>query len=455
MTIPQSSHSKQMEQISDISLIEEGGYSKLMRRSTLIIAMIVALLIIWASLTQVDEVAVSFGEIQPAQEIQAIQHLQGGTVATIYVKNGQEVEEGEKLLKFDPEAVRSELQKSQSKELSLTLDSKRLQAFIHKTPPADIDWREAIVKSPYNTVENQKNIENSIREENNLLIQQVRERQNQYAIYKEKISQKKSQLQQYDDSRVELEKGLILYQKEEGMYESLVKTGYVSKIDYITSQRKTIESAAQLKQIYAKIESSRSELHEAEEELRKLDTTFNKQALEELNAINSQLLEIHHTIQRLMDLNKNLVIKAPTRGIIKGLTVLPGSVIAPGSNIFDIVPTGGKMDVICKVSTRDIGHIKIGDPTQVKVMAYEFTRYGIVDGKVIEISASTFADQDKLPYYKTKVSLSKNYVGNNPKINQLKPGMTVQVDIITGKKSLISYILKPIARGFNAAFTER
>ena len=455
MTTEKSSHTQQMEQISDISLIEEGGYSKLMRHSTLTIALIVAILIIWASVTQVDEVAVSFGEIQPVQEIQSIQHLQGGTVATIYVKNGQEVEEGEMLMRFDPEAARSELQKSESKELSLTLDTKRLQAFIHKTPDADIDWREMIVKSPYNTPENQKNIENSIREEKNLLIQQVRERKNQYAIYTEKISQKKSQLQQFDDSKLELEKGLALYQKEEAMYESLVKTGYVSKIDYISAQRKTIEASAQLKQIYAKIEGSRSEMNEAEEELKKIDTTFNKQALEELNTLNSQLLEIHHTIQRLTDLNNNLVIKAPIKGIIKGLTVLPGSVIAPGSNIFDIVPTGGEMDVNCKVSTRDIGHIKIGDPAQIKVMAYEFTRYGTVNGKVSEISASTYTDQDKLPYYKTRISLSKNYVGDNQKFNQLKPGMTVQVDIVTGKKTLISYILKPITRGLDAAFKER
>lgn len=455
MTTDKSSHSKQMEQISDVSLIEEGGYSKLMRSSISFIAIILALFILWASLTQIDEVAVSFGEIQPKQDIQSIQHLQGGTVATIYVKNGQEVEEGEQLLKFDPESAKSELQKSQSKELSLMLDVERLQAFIHKTPMSDINWRKSIEKSPYNTLENQKNIENSIRENNNLLTQQNRERQNQYAIYTEKIAQKKSQLLQYDSSKSELEKGLALYQKEEAMYESLVKTGYVSKIDHINAQRKTIESTAQLKQIYAKIESSRSEMNEAEEELKKLDTTFNKQALEELNTINSQLLEIHHTIQRLTELNKNLVITAPIRGIIKGLTVLPGSVIAPGSNIFDIVPTGGDMDVQCKVSTRDIGHIKIGDPAQIKVMAYEFTRYGTVNGKVVEISASTFTDQDKLPYYKTKIALSKNYVGDNPKFNQLKPGMTVQVDIMTGKKSLISYLLKPITRGLSEAFKER
>jgi HlyD family type I secretion membrane fusion protein len=223
----------------------------------------------------------------------------------------------------------------------------------------------------------------------------------------------------------------------------------------MNAQRKTIESLAQLKQIYAKINSSRSEMHEAEEELKKLDSTFNKQALEELNAINSQLLEIHHTIQRLTELNKNLVVKAPIRGIIKGLTVTPGSVISPGSNIFDIIPTGGEMGVSCKISTRDIGHIHLGDPAQVKVMAYEFTRYGSVDGKVTEISASTFTGPDNLPYYKAKVSLLKNYVGDNPKLNQLKPGMTVQVDIKTGKKSLISYLLQPITRGLSTSFKER
>jgi HlyD family secretion protein/adhesin transport system membrane fusion protein len=166
------------------------------------------------------------------------------------------------------------------------------------------------------------------------------------------------------------------------------------------------------------------------------------------------LSTVRHTIKSYTDLNKKLIIRAPITGIVKGLTASAGSVISAGQNVLEIVPSRGEMIIQCKISTKDIGHVKIGDPAQVKVMAYEFTRYGMVNGKVIEISASTFTTDKGLPYYLGKVSLEKNYVGDEPEHNILKPGMTVQVDIITGKKSVMSYLLNPITRGLKQSFRE-
>lgn len=448
-------NSKQLEQISDASLIEEGGYSHLVHRSILFIAAMLTVFLLWSIFTRVDEVAVSFGEIQPLTDVQTIQHVQGGTVAAVYVKNGDEVTAGTPLLKLNPEQVRAELLKVQSKEVALLLDAERLHAFLNKTPINEINWRKAIKSTNYDIEENQKNVDGLIRENINLLMQQNKERQSQYTIFAEKVDQKEAQLHQYSDSKADLDRKLVLHRQEEEMYNNLVGKGYASKLDFNVSQRKTIEAIAQLKQTEAKIDQSKSELDESKSELKKLDSTFDKKALEDLNDMNEQLLDVHHTIQRLTDLSEHLVIKAPITGIVKGLSVLPSGVVTAGENIMDIVPSRGDMIVNCKISTRDIGYVHLGDPAQIKVAAYEFTRYGTVSGKVFEISADTFATQDGLPYYKGKVSLSKNYVGDNPKFNQLKPGMTVEVDIMTGKKSVISYLLKPITRGLSSALRER
>ena len=403
---------------------------------------------------KINEVAVSFGEVSPLDEVHIIQHVQGGTIEKIYVKNGEEVQEGQPLIKLDPDAVHAELQKAQSGELTLLLNAARLRAFIEKKPEASIDWQGIIKKHPYNLPENEQVIEKSIKEDMNLLRQQNAERQNQYVIYKEKITQKEAELKQFSDSKIEMEKKLVLYQKEEDMYKAVVDKGYVSKRDYLEAQRKTIETTSQLKQIYARIDAGKSAIQEAQEELSKLDAVFNKQSLEKLDEIDTQLLSARHSIQRLADQQQKLLVRATVTGIVKGLDASAGSVIAPGGNILEIVPTRGKMIVECKISTKDVGHIKLGDRAEVKVLAYEFTRYGMVYGKVMEVSASTFTTDKGLPYYKGKVSLEKNYVGKDPKANILIPGMTVQVDIITGKKSVLSYLIKPITRGLQTSFRE-
>lgn len=455
MTKIQESQSQQYERISSVAFVESGGYLQLVRRGIFFIATMLLVFILWAAFTKIDEVAVSFGDVQPMQDVQSIQHLQGGVVAEIYVKNGEEVQKDDLLLKLNPESVRSELDKAESREFTLILTATRLRAFVDKKPAHEINWFKAIENLSYNTPANSKNISNSIQQDINLLAEQERERENQYKIYREKLNQKESELKQYADSRVDLEKKLFLHEQEEKMYSTLVTKGYVSQRDYITAQRKTLEAVAQLKQVDAKIESSKSALQESQEEFRKLDIIFNKQALQELNQVDAQLLEARYTIQRLADLNKRLLITAPVTGIVKGMTVSPGSVISSAESILEIVPTRGKMLVDCKISTRDIGYVKVGDSAQVKVTAYEFTRYGMIDGKVFEISASTFTNKDGLPYYKAKVSLEKNYVGDDPRYNHLKPGMTVQVDIVTGKKSVIAYLLKPITRGMKESFRER
>lgn len=447
-----SSNAEQLKGVSYSAYIEKAGYTLLVRRTIYFVACFVALFLIWASLTTIKEVAISYGEVMPLEDVHVIQHLQGGIIKKIFVKNGDEVKKGQALIKLDPEALRAELQKAQSQEISLRLNAARLHAFINKIPLKLVDWNEILKNHPYNVLENKSQISQSIKEDENLLRQQNEERASQLAIYKEKIKQKVTEIKKYQRSKLEVQKRLALHQKEEQMFRSVVDKGYVSKRDYLAAQRKTIEATAQLHDINSRIDSATSELQEA---LKKLKTVFVKKASEELNAIDSEFLTVRHTIQRLSELNKRLLITAPIAGIIKGLTVSPGSVLSPAQGVLDIIPTKGKMIIHCRISTKDIGHVKVGDQTHIKVMAYEFTRYGSVPGHVAEISASTFTNEKGLPYYKAKVSLDKNYVGDNPKRNRLKPGMTVQVDIITGTKTVIAYLIKPITRGLKTAFRER
>lgn len=446
---------EQFKHLSNVDYIEQGGYPLVVKKIIHSIVLFIVFFLVWASLTTIHEVAISYGSITPKTDVFAVQHVQGGTIKKILVKNGQEVVEGQSLVMLDPDMARETLEKAQSKELTLMLNAARLEAFIDKKSAQSIDWNAIVKNLAYNTSDHHALIQKSIKEDVRYLNQQNAERDKQTDIFKEKIIQKKAELKQYHDSQLELAKKLELYEKEQKMYESVVDKGYVSRREYLESQRKTIEARSQLKQVKAKIDASKSAIQEAQQELAKAEAVFNKQALEKLDDIDGELLAVRHTILNDTELKKKLLIKAPIAGIVKGLTLSVGSVVPPAASVMEIVPTHSPMIVECKISTKDIGNVKVGDPAKVRVAAYDYTRYGDVNGRLISISPSTFTTEKGLPYYKGKVTLEKSYVGDNPKANVLVPGMTVEVNIITGKKSIMAYLMKPITRGLNSSFRER
>jgi len=440
---------------SEANAIEEKSNSRLVRGSVMFISATIFLFILWAIFTSVDEVAVTFGDIQPVKEVQVIQHLEGGIVTQVFVKNGDEVNENQTLLQLKADQVQAELHKEEGKALALELDAVRYNAFIDHIPDDKVDWSAAVTHSLYNTPENSKQILELILAEVSLLKQQNEGRKQQEESLKEKVIQKEAQLTQLVSNKTESEQTLALHLKEEAMLGSLVGKGYVSQRDYLAVQRNVVEARSLIMQLISQIDGAKSGLQESKVELAQLNSTLNELALKELNKISEQLLESRHTVERLSDINKRLTIRTPIAGIVKGMSALPGTVLSPGEKLMEIIPTEGEMLAQTKLNTRDVGYIHVGDPVDVKVTAYDFARYGSIKGHVIEISASTFTSKEGLPYYQTRISLEKNYVGGDPKKNILKPGMTVQADIVTNKKSIMAYILKPITRALDSSFRER
>lgn len=176
---------------------------------------------------------------------------------------------------------------------------------------------------------------------------------------------------------------------------------------------------------------------------------------EKLDQVISQKAENIEIINKLQEQIVRLEIRAPSYGLVKGLAVnTVGAVVQSGQTLMEIVPLDKALEVQVKIAPKDIGHIKIGQPVQIKFSTYDFSRYGSVPGKLKQISATTFSAEDGERYYQGLVSLDKHYVGDNPG-NTIMPGMTVMADIVTGDKTILQYMLKPIHRAVISAFTER
>jgi len=239
------------------------------------------------------------------------------------------------------------------------------------------------------------------------------------------------------------------------MYNSLAEQKAISKVDVLNVQERLQEVIGNLLNITKDRTAIESTILELENKLKTYEFDKGNEALKQLNDDTTQLLEVREQISRAQLAVDQLLVKAEAAGVVKGMTLHPGDVVTSGTVLFNIVPVSTSLVAEVKVSTDDIGHVSIGDPVQVKVSTYDFSTYGSIPGKLISISASTFLDPEKKPYYKCNIELSKNYLGDDPSINLIVPGMTVVAEIKTGRRTLLHYLLKPINRTFNEAFKER
>lgn len=176
----------------------------------------------------------------------------------------------------------------------------------------------------------------------------------------------------------------------------------------------------------------------------------------ELGQVKSQLAQTNEVVKRLQNKVSRFEIRSPVQGLVKGLKVNTiGGVIEPGETLMEIVPLDKNLVVEARILPRDIGHVAVGQTVRVKISSFDFSRYGAVKGVLDFISATTFLDEQKQPYYRGRISLERSYAGSNPSANKILPGMTVQADILTGEKTLLAYLLKPIHLSLLSAFSER
>lgn len=446
---------QQLHQISSATLIEESSHLRLVMQGIIITAIVVIALIGWAAFSSIKEVSVTYGEVIPKGKVHIVQHLEGGIVSKVLVNNGDEVKKGEVMIEMSPQTVQAELSQLRARDTALMLDKSRLTAFLNNKM-ADLNaWSQKIVDSKYNTVSNPQEIASLLHDEEAHLKSQYKTIEDQRSILTTGLKKKKEQLNEVNTQVRVIKRQIELLNEEFEMYQKLKKDNYISHRDYLIVLRELNQSKGEHVRLQSQVEQVKKEIEEADFKLNELQSTTREAALKELGLVNNQLLETHHKIEKLEDQLNRLAVKAPINGVVKGVAVFAGNVVQPGATLLEVVPVTGEMLVESKVNPRDIGHINVGDPVKVKVLTYDFARYGSISGKLTNISASTFENKEGQPYYQATVSLDKQYFEHRNGKKYLKPGMTVQADIVTGQKTILQYLLKPVHRAGESAFRER
>ena len=430
---------QQMRYLSQAIQLEEAVNPKIIRATMTMISLAVFGFIGWAGVTNINEVAHAAGEVVPQGYQQVVQHFEGGIINDIPVSEGQLVEKDEIVLRLDGASIQSDLNRARAKQEDLNMEEERLRAYVEGRNP---DFSKFSDQKP---IPDQEDFFKSMRNS--------REKERQ--IVKEQVLQKQ---QAIESLRAELQTAQGNYGIVKDLYDrraDLNRQGYASTMTLLENERQLNEVNGRIKTIRNQIVTGLNEIKEYQTRLDSLSARYLDESNEKLDLVLAEKAQNAEIIQKLEERLQRVDVRAPVRGLIKELNInTVGAVAQPGQTLMEIVPLGKELEVVVKIPPQYIGQLKANQQVQVKLSTFDFSRYGSIEGSLKKISASTFSGENGERYYKGTVILSRNYVGNDQS-NLVMPGMTVMADIVTGRKTILEYLLKPIQRAVTTAFTER
>lgn len=399
-----------------------------------IIFMGVLVFLIWAYFSKIDDIVKTNGKIVTTSNIQNISSLEGGVLKNIYVNEGDYVKKGDLILQISDIAYKSEYDKKFYELMSLTAKIERLQAQVQDRQIKPI---KKVVAFDKNIMKNEINFFNTSKQK--LKIEKD--------ILKEQLIQKQNELKDSQEKLDILRKNHTILKDELEDKRSLVKSRIISKSEFLKLQREFNDIDIELKNTIGSIPTLKSKIKE-------LTTTINEAKLKFMNDSENELIEIYskkhalnEELNSLEDKIKRASIKAPSNGLVKKINIETiGEAISPGVVILEIVPDSDFVLAEVQVKPSDIGFLYIGQPVKIKLRAYDFSLYGGVMGEIKYISPDTILDPaTNEEYYIVNIKSKVKYVDNNENL-KIKAGMTVDADIITGKKTILEFILKPVIK---------
>lgn len=398
--------------------------------------------LVWAALAKVDEFTRGEGKVIPSQHIQIIQNLEGGILAELYVKEGDRVARDQPLLRIDDTRFSSSLREADVTLAQLEIKSRRLMA-------------EA-TGEPFIIEPGSKWEQSSVNQE----MAFYRSKQNELAsnrqVLQQQVSQKRQELSELEARRDQVATSYELLNTELKLTRPLAAEGAISEVELLRLERQLNDLNGELQASQLAIPRITSSLDEAKEKLANLELVFRREAQEQINDITLELSRLSETSEALVDRVNRTLVLSPVAGTVKRLLLnTVGGVIQPGMDIAEIVPSEEILLVEARIRPSDIAFLHPGQDAKIKFTAYDFSIMGGLDGRVVHISPDTILDEQGESFYLVRVETSKVFTGPDGTELPIIPGMTVSVDVLTGEKTILNYLLKPILKTKQLALRER
>lgn len=397
----------------------------------------------WAKFAVLDEVTMGEGKAIPSSKIQVIQNLEGGIVAEIFVREGQLVNKGDILLRLDDTRFISNRGESDADRMSLTARLIRLQA--------EAEGKELVM--PAEIVEKTPQL---AKDETALYESRQQRLQSEQRTLNEQLRQKTQELAEFSSKQQQYRSSLALIQQELNMSQPLVSTGAISEVEILRLRRSAVEMRGEMDATTLAIPRAEAAVSEIKSKMQESEYAFRSDAFKELNEVRTQLQKLTATSVAIEDRVSRTTVMSPVHGIIKQLKVNTiGGVVQPGSDLLEIVPLENNLLIEAKVRPQDVAFLHPGQKAMVKFSAYDYTIYGGLKANLELISADTITDDKGNSFYLIQVRTEKNHLGTDEHPLLIIPGMIATVDIITGQKSVLDYLLKPVLKARTEALRER
>ena len=414
------------------------------RLTATIIACLILLFLLWAFTSKL-EVAVATGEVVPQEQIQTIQHLEGGIVEKIFVTEGDAVKKGAPLVQLNLTPFMANREELQIQQEALQLKRARLEAEAAGKPTLNFDtaykaYRDELKKAEQQTFKSRQN-----------------KLQNENAQLRDQSAQRELDRRQLQAERSSIVNNLGVLREKFRISKDLLKDKLTSKLEHLQLSGELKQLQGRLKMIDVSIPRASAAMKEAANKLRGGQLNFQNEAQQELNDVEQAIARTKEAFNRADDQVERTTISSPIDGIVKSLkNHTLGGVIQPGATVMEIVPQSANLIIEAKLNPNDIGFVSKHQNVLVKVNTYDFARYGGLKGTVQSISADSLLDeQTGQPYFLVKVLTDQNYLGTDVNSFPITAGMQVMVDIKTGSKSVMQYLLKPVIMLQHESFRER
>lgn len=407
-----------------------------------VVSMVVTM-VIWASVSEVEEITRGSGQVVPSKEIQIVQSLEGGILDELLVREGDKVVKDQVILRIKDLMFASEGRGAEAQFLALKAKKNRLMAEAN-AKPLEID-AEIVEKSP-----------NIARNEEALYRSRQQELDNAKSILDSRISSASAGLSEVGAKINRLSQSRKLLNEELAITKEMVRKKAVPKIDEIRLNRELSDISGQISEAVQKRSGLNADLSAAKKERQDQEDKFKSQALGELNDVETQISQISESMSTIEDRVFRTEVRSPVDGVINKITIkTKGGIIEPAMQLVEVVPLGGDLKIVARVAPHEIAFVKVGQAANIKISAYDSQRYGSLKGELIRIGANSVSDGKDDVFFEIELRAEKNYLGTEENPLPITTGMIADVEVITGKRTVMDYLLKPVLRAKDKALTER
>jgi len=396
----------------------------------------------WAALNKLEEVSVANGEVVPQGQVKVIQHLEGGIIKNVLVQEGQSVAAGQELALLDLATVGIDMDELLVRLDALNLKRARLVA-------------EANGTEPEFPAESGDRLPELLAAEKLLMEARRAQFDSEREVFAQQISQRRQEIKEVSAQIASVKKSLALTEERFFLSLSLVADNLVPRLEHLELQGEVEQLRGTLARLQAALPRIRSALKEMVEREKGVMLGFRREAQLEEGEVELEIARINQNLNRATDQERRTSIVSPIDGVVKNLAhTTQGGVVRPGEPIMEIVPTRDRLVVEVQLDPRDIGHVRVGQKAIVKVSTYDYIRYGGLEGTVANIGADATTDRNGVTFFKVFVETERSSLGEDDEL-PIIPGMQATVDIHTGEKAVLTYLVQPVLKLRHEAFRER